>query len=230
MTTEYCVGHQTTVNAIKSPSSNNADDSYKYPGERFPSDRRTIFFPVPVRDSVRVVRRVGRDVLPCTTTQLWGRGHYRHQTGIAVGVDTLLLCFFFFRCAALRCVFGSADTLVLRCAVLRCAVLRLRCPVLPGMLCCVAFASVVLRCAMLCWVVFCGANTLLLCCAALCFCCAVLCCAVQVDYSQVDADRNPLASVARLLGIGSAFGVPLSLGSDECGVVMLYSMSCLPPR
>ncbi|CAM9449116.1 unnamed protein product [Laminaria digitata] len=50
-----------------------------------------------------------------------------------------------------------------------------------------------------------------------------------VDYSQVDADRNPLASVARLLGIGSAFGVPLSLGSHECGVVMLYSMSCLPP-
>lgn len=53
----------------------------------------------------------------------------------------------------------------------------------------------------------------------------------QVDYSQVDPERNPLASVARLLGIGSAFGVPLSLGSsDECGVLMLYSMSCLPPR
>lgn len=52
----------------------------------------------------------------------------------------------------------------------------------------------------------------------------------QVDYSQVDAERNPLASVARLLGIGSAFGVPLSLGTDECGVLMLYSMSCLAPR
>ncbi|CAM9744510.1 unnamed protein product, partial [Ectocarpus sp. 8 AP-2014] len=51
-----------------------------------------------------------------------------------------------------------------------------------------------------------------------------------VDYSQVDSERNPLASVARLLGIGSAFGVPLSLGADdECGVLMLYSMSCLPP-
>ncbi|CAM9458546.1 unnamed protein product [Scytosiphon promiscuus] len=51
-----------------------------------------------------------------------------------------------------------------------------------------------------------------------------------VDYSQVDPERNPLASVARLLGIGSAFGVPLSLGTaDECGVLMLYSMSCLPP-
>lgn len=53
---------------------------------------------------------------------------------------------------------------------------------------------------------------------------------LQVDYSQVDAERNPLASVARLLGIGSAFGVPLSLGTDECGVLMLYSMSCLAPR
>lgn len=46
----------------------------------------------------------------------------------------------------------------------------------------------------------------------------------------MDAERNPLASVARLLGIGSAFGVPLSLGAGECGVLMLYSMSCLAPR
>lgn len=46
----------------------------------------------------------------------------------------------------------------------------------------------------------------------------------------MDPERNPLASVARLLGIGSAFGVPLSLGTDECGVLMLYSVSCLPPR
>ena len=85
-----------------------------------------------------------------------------------------------------------------------------------------------LRCVELC----CVSVVLTHCCwvGFVLHCVCLWCCAVQVDYSQVDADRNPLASVARLLGIGSAFGVPLALGSDECGVVMLYSMSCLPPR
>lgn len=58
----------------------------------------------------------------------------------------------------------------------------------------------------------------------------VVVCRGQMDYSDVDPGRNPLASVARLLGIGTAFGVPLPLGGGDCGVVMLYSTSHLAPR
>ncbi|CAM9521477.1 unnamed protein product, partial [Choristocarpus tenellus] len=50
----------------------------------------------------------------------------------------------------------------------------------------------------------------------------------EMNYGEYDAARNPLAPVARLLGIRSSFGVPIPVGNGACGVVMFYSMDSLP--